>query len=68
MKKLLTTLMLTAFMVSGTAAIAVAAGAEKDTKATKDESAAKDKKAAPAPKAGDSKEGDKAAGDKKEKK
>jgi Ni/Co efflux regulator RcnB len=64
MKKLLTTLMLTAFVVSGSAAIAMAAGAEKDTKAAKDESGAKDKKAAPAPKA----EGDKAAGDKKEKK
>ena len=63
MKKLLTTLMLTAFMVSGSAAIAVAAGAEKDTKAAKDESGAKDKKAAPAPKA----EGEKAAGDKDKK-
>jgi len=62
MKKLLTTLMLTAFMASGTAAMAGAA-AEKDTKAGKDKPAAKEEKSAPAPKADD-----KAAGDKKEKK
>jgi len=64
MKKLLTTLMLSAFMVSGTAAIVAAA----DKPAAKEDKAAAPKAEKDTKSAKDSKDTEKAAGDKKEKK